>query len=314
GSRGGGSTGPYVSLQWKRIQTDVANNRSRIRLTFRLHTSYRINFSTSKSGTLDGTSFTYSSGASGTGSWVLQTKEIWVNHNSDGSKSQSFSASFNIAITWRGSRVNTLSVSGTAKLNTIPRASTLSAFSFNANLKNGVANQINYTIDRKSSGFRHEIQLRDGSTTVKKWDNISSDGKATLSLTASDVNTLLKRMSKSTTKSYTLRVATRSGVNGGWIGSAVSRNATATVHADVKPTVSAVTLSQTGNPVSTHTLQGFSKIKASFTRSAGYGATISSSSIQVRRRSGGADSQTIKSNSGTTSKAVSLHAGYEARG
>src|SRR5699024_5118939 len=252
--------------------TDVANNRSRIRLTFRLHTSYRINFSTSKSGTLDGTSFTYSSGASGTGSWVLQTKEIWVNHNSDGSKSQSFSASFNIAITWRGSRVNKLSVSGTAKLNTIPRASTLSAFSFNAHLKNGTANQIKYTINRKSTAFRHQIQLRDGNTVLRTWDNVNSNGASTLTLTATEVNTLLNRMSKSTTRSYTLKVSTRSGNNGGWIGSAVTRNATATVHADVKPTVSAVTLSQTGNPVSTHTLQGFSKIKASFTRSAGYGA------------------------------------------
>ena len=83
-----------------------------------------------------------------------------------------------------------MSVSGTANLNTIPRASTLSAFSFNAHLKNGVANQINYTIDRKSSGFRHQFQLKDGNTTVKQWNNIDSNGKSTLSLTDSEVNTL----------------------------------------------------------------------------------------------------------------------------
>src|SRR5699024_5021278 len=117
-----------------------------------------------------------------------------------------------------GTRINTMSVSGTANLNTIPRASTLSAFSFNAHLKNGTANQIKYTINRKSTAFRHQIQLRDGNTVLRTWDNVNSNGASTLPLTASDVNTLLNRMSKTTTKSYTLRVATRSGSGGGWIG------------------------------------------------------------------------------------------------
>ena len=317
GRYGNSSWGPWLTLAWSQVSQSVANNTTTLDLTLRFHWSANINYIFhSRTGTLQGNSYTYSGSASGTsGSRVLKTQRVTITHNSNGAKSVTLSGNITgLGLTYSGNRINTMSVSGTANLNTIPRASTLSAFSFNANLKNGTANQINYTIDRKSSGFRHQIQLRDGNTTVKQWDNIDSNGASTLPLTATEVNTLLNRMASSTTKSYTLRVATRSGNNGGWIGSAVSRNATATVHADVKPTVSAVTLSQTGNPVSSHTLQGFSKIKASFTRSAGYGATISSSSIQVRRRSGGADSQTINSNDGTTSNSVALNGVYEARG
>ena len=315
--RYGTQYGPWLTLAWSQVSQSVANNTTTLDLTLRFHWDRNISLSfNNKGGSLQGHSYTSSGSASGTsGSRVLKTQRVTISHNSNGAKSVTLSGNITrLGLNWSGKRVNTMSVSGTAKLNTIPRASTLSAFSFNANLKNGTANQIKYTINRKSTAFRHQIQLRDGNTVLRTWDNVDSNGASTLTLTATEVNTLLNRMSKSTTRSYTLKVSTRSGNNGRWIGSAVTRNATATVHADVKPTVSAVTLSQTGNPVSTHTLQGFSKIKASFTRSAGYGATISSSSIQVRRRSGGADSQTINSNSGTTSKAVSLHGVYEARG
>lgn len=315
--RYGNQYGPWLTLAWSQVSQSVANNTTTLDLTLRFHWDRNISLTfNNKGGSLQGHSYTSSGSASGTsGSRVLKTQRVTISHNSNGAKSVTLSGNITrLGLNWSGKRVNTMSVSGTAKLNTIPRASTLSAFSFNANLKNGTANQIKYTINRKSTAFRHQIQLRDGNTVLRTWDNVNSNGASTLTLTATEVNTLLNRMSKSTTRSYTLKVSTRSGNNGGWIGRAVTRSATATVHADVKPTVSAVTLSQTGNPVSTHTLQGFSKIKASFTRSAGYGATISSSSIQVRRRSGGADSQTINSNSGTTSKAVSLHGVYEARG
>ena len=319
GSRyGGGSLGPYLTLAWSQVSQSVANNTTTLDLTLRFHWSGTIGYTFySRTGSVQGHSYTYSGSVSGSngGSVVLRTQRVTITHNSNGTKSVALSGNItSLGLNWMGTNVGTMSVSGTANLNTIPRATTMSAFSFNAHLKNGVANQINYTIDRKSTAFRHQIQLRDGDTVLRTWDNIDSNGASTLSLTATEVNSLLNRMSSSTTKSYTLRVATRSGVNGGWIGSAVSRNATATVHADVKPTVSALSLSQTGNSVSTHTLQGKSKITGSFTRSAGYGASITSSSITVRRKTTNNDVQTINSNSGTTGRAVSMSGDYEAQG
>lgn len=317
GRYGSSSYGPWLTLAWTQVSQSVANNTTTLDLTLRFHWDRNIAYTFhNRTGSVQGHSYTYSSSASGTsGSRVLRTQRVTISHNSNGTRSITLSGNITgLGLTYSGNRINTMSVSGTATLNTIPRASTLSAFSFNANLKHDSSNSIKYTIDRKSDNFRHQFQLRDGNTTVKTWDNISSDGDATLPLTSGEVNTLLSRMSSTTTKSYTLRVATRSGHDGSWIGSAVSRNATATVDASVKPTVSGVTLSQTGNPITTHTLQGFSKIKASFTRYGGHGATITSSSIQVRRKSGGADSQTINSNDGTTTNPVSLNGVYEARG
>ena len=314
GSRGGNSYGPWLELDWARQQTDIANNRSLIRLTLRLHASNSLYFSASKSGTLHGSSFTYTGNFSGTGSKVLRTRDVWVNHNSDGSKSQSFSASFNIAVSWGGSQLSSISVSGTASITDIPRASTISAFSFASNLKPSTAATINYTVSKKSTAFRHQIQLRDGSHVVQTWDNIDSNGASTVSLSTASVNSLLNRMNNVASRSLTLRVATRSGVSGGWIGSAVTKSATATVDATVKPTVSALTVSQTGNTVSAHYLQGKSKVTGKFTRTAVGGATIASSSITVRRKTSNTDVQTINSNSGTTGKAVSLTGTYEARG
>lgn len=319
GGRYGGSSGPWLTLAWTQVSQSVANNTTTLDLTLRFNWSANINYTFNKrTGSVQGHSYTYSGSASGTsGSRVLRTQKVTIAHNSNGAKSVTLSGNItSLGLYWRvsGTNIGTMSVSGTATLNPITRASTLSAFSFDDHLKNDVANQINYTIDRSSDNFRHQFQLRDGSTTVMKWDNISSDGKSTLPLTASEVNSLLDGMRSSTTKSFTLRVATRSGVDGEWIGSAVSRNATATVHEDVKPSVGSVILYQTGNPNSNDALQGFSKIQASFTRSAGYGASMSSSSIQVRKSSGGGDSQTINSNNGTTPNPVSLYGVYEARG
>lgn len=246
------------------------------------------------------------------GNYVVWSRTVTVNHDSDGSKTIKIGASGNTGV-----KLGTYNFSGDANLGTIPRASSLSSFSFNADLKNDTANRINYNVDRKSGGFRHQIQLRDGSTTVHQWDNISSNGDSTLTLTASEVNTLLNRMSSSTTKSYTLRIATRSGVDGGWIGSAVSRNATATVHGDVKPSASKMSVSISGsghdNSIGKY-VQGITKVYGSFSRSAGYGASVSSSSFVVRRVSGSADSQTVNSYSGTTGRAVALSGSYEAIG
>ena len=121
-------------------------------------------------------------------------------------------------------------------------------------------------------------------------------------------------MSNVTSRSLTLRVATRSGVSGGWIGSAVTRSATATVDESVKPTASGLTVSQTGNNLTSDILQSKSKITASFTRSGGYGATVIASDIVVRVNSNKTDSQTISSNDGTTRNPIKWNDIYEVIG
>lgn len=310
GSRGGGSTGPYLTLHWQRVETDIANNRSKIRLTLRLHADYRISFSSSKTGVLHGQSFTYSGGFSGTGSKVLRTRDVWVNHNADGTKSQSFSASFNIAITYSGSRVNTLSVSGTASIDAIPRASDLTAFSLtNTTLNTNTANTVTYTLDRKSSSFSHQMTLSIGGKTIKSWMD-SGTGSRTHSLSGDDVNKIIASLPNSTSGTLTLRMQTKSGSTN--IGSAVTRTRGITLNSAIRPTASglSVAIHGSGRDKSINKyVQGVTRVTASFSRSAGYGATISTSYITVKR-SDGKDSQTISGTSGTTAKPVSMSGTY----
>ena len=292
--------------------TNVANNTSSVTATlvFKKVTNWNSwnNYGHNVTITINGNSSTANKtfDIRTAGEHNIWSRTVTVTHNSNGAKSISIGASGDTGVS-----LGTYNFSQTVNLDTIPRASSLSAFSFNANLKNGTANKINYTVNRKSTSFRHQIQLRDGSTTVFAWDNVSSNGASNIDLTASNVNTLLNRMSSSTTKSFTLRIATRSGVDGGWIGDAVTRSATGTVHADVKPTLSALSFGQEGNSVSDDFLQNISRVGVSFTRSAGYGASITSSSIIVRRVSDKGNSQTMNSHGGTTPNRISLVGTYE---
>lgn len=137
----------FLDLSWQDIETDVAGNRTKVRLTLQLrHTGTGVYFSTSKSGVLHGTSFTYTGGFNGTGTKTLSTRDVWVTHNSDGSKSQTFTASFSLNITYSGTYRGTSSVSVTASLDTIPRASSLTAFSMGNSLQINTTNvfYINY--------------------------------------------------------------------------------------------------------------------------------------------------------------------------
>lgn len=308
-----------VILNVNQTSQSIANNTSNISWSLQVRKSFGSgywgadNTASTWAVEIDGTnvstgsnSYDFRGGAPLTKTIASGTRTI--THNGDGSRSFSANGYWKDNVNGLGSAT----ASGTFTLSTIPRASELTAFSFASHLKNGVANTINYTVSRKSGNFRHQIQLRDGSTTVFQWDNISSDGASTITLTASNVNTLLTRMPTSTTKTFTLRIATRSGTNGGFIGSAVTRNATGTVHADVKPALSSMTFGISGSgadKTANKYVQGYTKVTASFSRTAGYGSSIKSSTITVQRTDS-LDTQVISGNSGTTANPLSRSGSY----
>lgn len=149
----------WLTFNWSATQS-IANNTSTVSWNLKLHWDARINFSTSKSGsvTVNGTkySFTYTGGASGnSGSKVLKSGSTTITHNADGTKSFSASASFNINITYSGSTVSTMSLSGTGTLNTIARKSSVSVSS-GSGTRPG-AGSIVLAISRASSSFTHTI-------------------------------------------------------------------------------------------------------------------------------------------------------------
>ena len=303
-------TQPYLRIAWTIVSQDIPNNRSRVKLQLILVSPYSLYFSASKTGSNNGSSFTYTGGFSGTGTRTLNTREIWVNHNSDGTRSQSVNGSFDIAVNWSGSWLSSLSVSGSMNLDTIPRASSLNSFSFGSHFRPNTTNTINLSISRASSSFTHDIQLRDGNTVLQSWNGQGLP--SSLSISSGTSNTLLNRMSTSTTRLLTLRVQTKSGSSN--IGSAVSRNATATIHSSVTPVASGLSISIAGNgrdSAINKYVQRISKVQASFSAGAVGGASISTRNIIVRRSSDNGNSQTISGTSGTTNNPITLSGTYE---
>lgn len=113
-------TKPYLSIIWTRTGYSLEKNTTTISATLRLHSPYRIDFSATKRGVFQGKSFSYSGGAKGTNIVKnLTTQTIVVPHNEDGTKNLTLSGNITLGLDWgSGGRVNTLTVSGTAKMNT----------------------------------------------------------------------------------------------------------------------------------------------------------------------------------------------------
>lgn len=297
--RYGDQYGPWLSLAWSRIDVDEADNRSRLRLTLTLHSDRALYFSASKTGQVEGSSFTHTTGFSGTGTKTLRVIEMWVNHNSDGSMSKALDASFNLSINWSGNNIGTMSVSGTAVLDAIPRASDFTAFTLsNPTLNTSTATTINYTISRKSSAFTHDMELRYGDKVIASWT--ATTGSLTRTLSAAEVNTIIQQMSSHVSGSLRLYMQTKSGSTR--IGDEKYINEGISLNTAIKPTASAPTYYITGSgrdKTIGKYVQNISKVTASFTTNPGYGATAKLSKITVYRQSDGLSKQTISGTSGT---------------
>lgn len=310
GSRGGGSDGPYLKLTWSELSQDVANNKTQLRLTLSLVVDTSISFSSDKTGSLDGTSFTYTSGFSGSGTKTLKTLDKWFTHNSDGTLTVALDGQFSIAISYSGSTVSSLGVSGNAVLDTIPRASDFTAFSLsNSVLNTNTAVTINYTLNRKSTSFSQDMTLKYGSTVIKSW-NTTGTGALTQALTGAEVNKIISAMSTVTSGTLTLTMQTKSGSTN--IGSLVSRTASVSLNAAIIPTASGLTVAIAGTGRDKTLglyVQNISKVTASFSAVTSYGSGIKSTAIVVKRASDSGNSQTI-ANGGTTANVLSLSGDY----
>lgn len=301
GARGGTSTGPYLRLTWSLNSQDVANNRSSVHLKLELVTDYQINFSSSKTGVLQGTSYTYSGGMNTTGAGSVTVKEldVYVNHNSDGTLTTTFSGNLALNITWSGYGTGTISVSGSATLPTIARAST---FTISGNT---LGSPITVNINRADSSFTHTIyyDLPVGSNRAG-WTNVATQQVFTPALSDAQYIT------NATSITANISVQTYSGST--FIG-ATSQQFTMYVPSSVVPTASGLTVSIAGTGRDSTLglyIQNFSKVTASFTSAGIYGSTITSSTIEVKRQSDNGNIQTISGSSGTTVNPVALSGTY----
>lgn len=277
------TSGPQLYLEWVRTAIDIPNNRSKVKLTLKIYSEFRTNFSTTKYGKLEGSSFSYSGGFNGTGYKTIKTKEIWITHNSDGSKSFTADGYLDINVSYGSGYVSRISVSGTVVLEDIPRSSKLNSFSMGSNLKESTENSINLSLTRYSSSFTHDIYLKYGSTRIASW---TGQGLPTsLPISSEQVNNLLSEMPKTTSGTMTLIVFTKSGSEN--IGSHLSGTAKVTIDSSVKPIIineiiDGIVGDGFDDSIERY-VQNISKIYTTFTSNAGYGASVTNRKTTVRK-------------------------------
>ena len=259
-------------FSWSVSSQSIANNTSTVAWTLKLvaTSSGKISSTASKdwSVTINGTTYsgTNTIGISNNSTKTLASGSTVIKHNSDGSKSFSYSFSQEFAITFSGSSIGTISGSGTGTLNTIPRASSLTA-------SNGTLNTAQtLTITRYDSSFTHTITYKCGTasgTIVTKTSSTSVSWTPPLSLASQNTN--------GTSVSITLTLTTYSGSTS--IGTA-TKAITCTIPDSVKPSCTVSVSDPTGyaatygNPV-----KSLSKFQVTVTPTTAYGSAITSYSV-----------------------------------
>lgn len=271
-----------LKVSWSQTK-DVANNQSTVKATMYLINDWTLYISgrSDNTCTINGSSGTYSSPAiNSTGTHTLGSVSKTVNHNNDGTKSLTISAVFYIRATLSGTYYEKITASATITLDSIPRASTVSASNVNLNSATTIS------ITRAASSFTHTLSYSFGSQTgtiATKTDKTSVSWTPPLSLAS--------QIPKAVSGTCTITCDTYSGSTK--VGSKTC-TLTLTVPSSVKPTITSLTATRVDGAVpSTWGIYVQSKSKATLTinGAAGtYGSTITSYSI-----SGGGFSSTESS-------------------
>ena len=125
---GKSGTRPYCTLQVTQESQSAANNTSTVKYVLTLVRPSSVSSSATKSWsvTINGTKKTGSGSIGGSGNKTLLSGTMTIPHNSDGTKTISFSGSCQLDITWSGTQLGTISGSGSMTLTKIPRYATVS--------------------------------------------------------------------------------------------------------------------------------------------------------------------------------------------
>ena len=218
-------------------------------------------------------SFSNTSTIGGYESKWLGSHTATIYHNSDGSKWFEISTSHNFDITWNGAYVGNVSVSGSAWLNTIPRATTPTLSNYDPTM----GDTITISLPRASTSFTHYVFHDFYAGT---WTQINATAVGTSLQWTVPLKEYAQRMQNAEKGGGRIQVDTYNG--GTFIGSKIV-NFTATVPASVVPTISAgqVTHAETVAGLATkfaNYVQGKSKIRATV---AGTGAMIDGTAVSI---------------------------------
>lgn len=263
-----------LRVDWSATQS-TTNNTSKITATMYLvqASGWPLNISTrsDNSTTINGTKQEWSSPAvnkSGGTTKLATVTSGNIAHNSDGTKSVTISATFNIRATISGTYYSTITASKTVTLDTIPRATTPTLSSTSVFMGDSVT----ISTPRASSSFTHDLayQFAGGS-----WVNIATGVGTSRAWTVPDLATSVPNAASG---AVTIRCITKNGST--TIGTkTVSMTAKVPTTAAYQPTISAVTLTEAASNVGSQFgafIQSKSKIRAAITAAGAKGSTIKS--------------------------------------
>lgn len=256
-----------LKFSWELQSQSVANNTSTIswKLELIADSSGRIDSSAKKnySITVNGTKYTgtNSVGIAANSTITLKSGSTTIAHNSNGTKTFSYSFSQEFSITFSGTEIGTKSGSGSGTLPTIARKSSLTA----SNGTLGTAQTL--TVSRQDSSFKHTITYKCGSVT----DTIATKSSNTSILWTPPL-TLAKQNTTGTSVSVVFTIETFADDTS--IGTN-SKTITCAIPASVKPTVS-LSVSDSLGYASTYGgyIQGLSKFKVTIAASGSQDSTI----------------------------------------
>ena len=272
-----GSGYQRVYLTWSATQ-NIANNTSTITASLvwdntsgsSLSSSVAKTASVSIGGVVAGSTSTAVVGISGGTQRTIVTGSRTVNHNSDGTLSVAISGTFDIKFTLGGTYYASTSASGTATLDTIPRASAITSFP-NFTIGSGVT----VAAARASTNFTNEYHIYVGGTPIHATAKLAADS---YTFTAAQLDGMYSHIPNSTSLLATVYVNTYNGTT--LIGQ-TSASAVASVGSNIIPTFTSVTAAETVTAVANLALgsnqfaQGLSRIKFTVNGAAG----VKSSSI-----------------------------------
>lgn len=282
-----------LRVDWSQSK-NVSANTSTVTCKLYLVNDWSLNISgrSDNTCTIDGSAQTFSSPAiSSTGTHLLGTVSRTVNHASDGGKSLTISAVFQIRATLSGTYYGTITASANITLDSIPRTSSVSA----GNMTLGSVGKIN--ISRASSSFTHTLTYSFGNTS----GTIATKTTAT-SVSWTPSLSLANQIPNATSGTCTITCTTYNGNTN--IG-AKTCTLSLSVPASVKPTISSLSAARIDGEVPSAWgiyVQTKSKVKLTINGAAGsYGSTIKSYSITGGGYSGSASTLTtgFLNNSGT---------------
>lgn len=288
-----------LRFSWSEASQSIPDNTTTINWKLELiaGSSGRIDSSASKkwSVTINGTTYsgTNSIGIANNATKTLASDSVTIAHNSNGTKTFSYSFSQQFSITFSGESIGTKSGSGSGTLDTIPRASSLTA----SNGTLGTAQTL--TITRADSSFKHRITFTCGSASGYAAGSASTFTTAT-SISWTPTLTLAQQNTTGTSVTITLKLMTYTNT-GTHIGT-VSKSITCSIPASVKPSVS-ISVSDPLGYVSKYGgyVQSLSKFAISLTDAGSQDSTIKSRKTTVDGKTFTAKSFTtdVIQNSGT---------------